>query len=118
MPAMIIVRPSSNAVDPPGQTPDDFAERAGDNDAFLIRNEMLPVVNYRPDTEKIAVSGVDVVLAAGRLTLATGDYYGRTAPVLAAELGQEVAVFPGHHIAYFDQPQAWSRTLHEILEGH
>lgn len=99
-----------------GHTPADFAERSGGNSEFFIRNEMLPFVNYRPDTAKIEANGVDLTMAAGRLTLDTGDYYGRTAPILAAELGHETAVFPGHHIAYFDQPQAWSQALRDIIE--
>ncbi|GAB3996081.1 hypothetical protein GCM10029992_15080 [Glycomyces albus] len=99
-----------------GHTPADFAERSGGNSEFFIRNEMLPFVNYRPDTAKIEANGVDLTMAAGRLTLDTGDYYGRTAPILAAELGHETAVFPGHHISYFDQPQAWSAALRAIIE--
>ncbi|WP_199040233.1 alpha/beta fold hydrolase [Glycomyces salinus] len=99
-----------------GHTPEGFAERADGNHGFFIRNEMLPFVNYRPDTDAIESNGVDLIMAAGRLTLDTGDYYGRTAPILAAELGHETAVFPGHHIAYFDQPQAWSAALRGLLE--
>ncbi|GAB3236690.1 hypothetical protein GCM10027447_35210 [Glycomyces halotolerans] len=98
-------------------TPAGFTERTGSNDSHFIKNEMLPFVNYRPDTTKIESNGVDLIMAAGRLTLDTGDYYGRTAPILAAELGQETAVFPGHHITYFDQPHAWSSALRDILEG-
>lgn len=100
-----------------GHTPEGFGERTEANQDVFIRHEMLPVVNYRPDTARIAANGVDIVVAAGRLTLDTGDYYGRTAPILAAELRQEATVFPGHHLSYMDRPGQWSQTLREILGG-
>lgn len=100
-----------------GHSPDGFGERTQANQDFFIRHEMLPLVNYRPDTARIVANGVDIVVAAGQLTLDTGDYYGRTAPVLAAELGHRAVVFPGHHLSYMDQPGEWSQTLHEILAG-
>lgn len=100
-----------------GHTPEGFGERTEANQDFLIRTEMLAMVNYRPDTAQIAANGVHIVVAAGQLTLDTGDYYGRTAPILAAELGHRAVVFPGHHLSYMDQPELWSQTLRGILSG-
>ena len=99
-----------------GHTPEGFGERTEANQDFFIRHEMLPLVNYRPDTARIAANGVDIVVAAGELTLATGTYYGRTAPVLAAELGHRAVAFPGHHLSYMDTPEEWSQSLRDTLE--
>jgi len=77
---------------------------------------MLPIINYKPDVEKIKQNRVKVIMAAGRSTLEKGSYYGRTAPILAEMLGCKMMTFPGHHLSYFDMPQEWAETLRKVLK--
>lgn len=98
--------------------PKDFQERVSksNNNGYLLKHEMLPGVNYMPDFKKIKENGAKIVLAAGSRTLEKGSYYGRTASIIAKELGCNMVVFPGHHISYFDLPNEWAETLRKLLK--
>ncbi|WP_152392968.1 alpha/beta hydrolase [Paenibacillus guangzhouensis] len=97
--------------------PKDFQQRVmeANNENFLIRNEMIPSVNYIPAIEKIRQNGVRMVAAAGKMTLDKRKYYGRTVPILAEKLGCEMVTFPGHHISFFDMPREWAASLRDTL---
>lgn len=97
--------------------PKDFQDRVSkfNNSSYLLKHEMLPGINYKPDVEKLKRSGVKIIMAAGLRTLKKGSYYGRTAPILADMLGCKMVTFPGHHISYFDMPNEWSETLRKVL---
>src|SRR5262249_46986369 len=97
--------------------PDDLGTRLGMNQEFLVKHEMLPFTNYKPDVEAIKRNGVKVFMAAGQRTLEAGKYYGRTAPILADLLGCELVTFPGHHMSYLDMPEAWAATLRGVLHS-
>jgi pimeloyl-ACP methyl ester carboxylesterase len=99
------------------RVPKDFQSRVSEanNNSFLIKHEMLPSVNYQPDIERIKQNGVKIIMAAGKMTLDKGKYYGRTVPILAKMLGCEMVTFPGHHLSYFDIPQEWATTLRDVL---
>jgi pimeloyl-ACP methyl ester carboxylesterase len=98
-----------------GKAPRDFGERNQKNQGFFIQHEMLSFVKYRPDIAVIQQNGVKVFLAAGQYTLDKKLYYGRTAPILAEQLGCELVIFPGNHISYLDQPVEWAATLRTLL---
>ncbi|GIO29310.1 MULTISPECIES: alpha/beta fold hydrolase [Paenibacillus] len=97
--------------------PKDYQQRAteANNEYFLIRHEMIPSINYMPDIEKIKQNRVNIVVAAGKMTLDKRKYYGRTVPILAEKLGCEMATFPGHHISFFDMPREWASVLRDLL---
>lgn len=90
--------------------PKDFQKRVteANNEYFLIRHELIPSVNYQPDTDRIKQNGVKIVMAAGQMTQAKGKYYGRTVPILAEKLGCEMVTLPGHHLSFFDMPNEWA----------
>src|SRR5699024_8152503 len=98
--------------------PKDFQQRVSEagNESFMIHHEMLPCVNYQPDTKELKQNGVRVFMAAGQMTLDKRKFYGRTAPILADMLGCKMVTFPGHHISYFDMPEEWSEELCKILK--
>lgn len=95
--------------------PADFTARTADNQAFFVRYEMQAFVNHEIDVPKLKSAGVPIVMAAGAVTLAADRYYGRPAKILAELLGAPFAVFPGHHLSYFDQPAAWTDALRTAL---
>jgi pimeloyl-ACP methyl ester carboxylesterase len=97
------------------KVPKDLGTRLGKNHDFLVKHEMLPFSNYKPDVEMIKKNGVKVFMAAGKRTLDAGKYYGRTAPILADLLGCEMVTFPGHHMSYLDMPQEWAAMLRDVL---
>jgi pimeloyl-ACP methyl ester carboxylesterase len=97
------------------KVPKDLGTRLGKNHDFLVKHEMLPFSNYKPDVEVIKKNGVKVFMAAGKRTLDVRRYYGRTAPILAGLLGCEMVTFPGHHLSYLDMPEAWAATLRGVL---
>src|SRR5215831_9564111 len=97
------------------KVPRDLGTRLGKNHDFLVKHEMLPFTNYKPDVEMIKKNGVKVFMAAGKRTLDARRYYGRTAPILAGLLGCEMVSFPGHHISYLDMPEAWAAALCAVL---
>ncbi len=100
---------------PPKPTPATSGGARQEMAEFFTKQEMLVVTNYLPDVAAIKRSGVKVIMAAGQWTLDHKLFYGRTAPILAQRLGCELALFPGHHVSYIDQPQEWAARLREVL---
>src|SRR5262249_50674238 len=98
------------------KVPKDLGTRLGENHDFLVKHEMLPFTNYKPDVELIKENGVTVFMAAGKKALDKGRYYGRTAPILAGLLGCEMITFPGHHLSYLDMPGEWAAALRAVLQ--
>ena len=96
--------------------PEDFQERNTGNSEILVTHEMQPSIHYNPNVEKIKQNEVKVVMAAGELSLTKGNYYARTAPILADQLNAEFVEFPGHHLSYFDEPEEWAETLRRTLQ--
>jgi pimeloyl-ACP methyl ester carboxylesterase len=98
------------------KVPKDLGTRLGKNHDFLVKHEMLPFSNYKPDVEVIKKNGVKVFMAAGKRTLDAGKYCGRTPPILADLLGCEMVTFPGHHMSYLEMPEAWAAALRAVLK--
>src|SRR5262249_62179611 len=55
------------------KVPTDLRTRLGKNHDFLVKHEMLPFSNYKPDVELIKKNGVKVFMAAGKRTLEAGE---------------------------------------------
>ncbi len=83
--------------------------------AFLIQQELLPVVGYVPDIETIKRNGVKIVMAAGRESLDKHRWYAETCPVLAEKLGCELVILPGHHVSFVTAPVEWAAALRDVL---
>ena len=85
-----------------------------------MRQEILPIVTYKPDIERIKRNGVCVYMAAGKQSLDKRRFYAETAPIMAGMLGCELVIFPGHHISYLDKVDEWTavlrNTLHNAIE--
>lgn len=55
----------------------------------LIKNELLPVTNYLPDTDRIKKNGVSMFIGVGNWAYRKKTWLARTARILADRLGCE-----------------------------
>lgn len=106
-------------------TPDPAAfgmptEDDGSRDDPLLSDRSWAVSDYRPDAAALAAAPTRIVIAVGEES--AGTFTARTAVATAALLGQEATVFPSHHggflggeFGYAGQPEAFARTLREVL---
>jgi pimeloyl-ACP methyl ester carboxylesterase len=97
-------------------------EDDGSRDDPLLSDRSWEVSSYRPDVDALAASATRVVIAVGEESL--GTFTGRTSVATAELLGQRATVFPSHHggflggeFGYAGQPEAFARTLREVLDG-
>jgi pimeloyl-ACP methyl ester carboxylesterase len=95
--------------------PHESASKRAADDEFFLKQELIPVINYKPDINLIKQNGVKVFMAVGKWTLDHQKVYGRTAPILAEMLGCELVIFPGHHVSYVDMPNEWAAVLRSVL---
>jgi pimeloyl-ACP methyl ester carboxylesterase/DNA-binding transcriptional MerR regulator len=96
---------------PPGPVLD-VMQRLSGNWEYMMRYEMRSYIDYVPDLDQIAASGVRVVLAAGA---ESDEPSRRMCTVIAGQLGTEVAEFPGGHTAPMEIPQAFAARLRSLL---
>lgn len=86
-----------------------------DTSYVLAKLELLPITNYLPNLEVIRKQRVKLLLAAGRESLDKKRFYAETAASLARQLGEELVIFPGHHLSFVTTPQEWALTLRQVL---
>jgi pimeloyl-ACP methyl ester carboxylesterase len=96
-------------------------EDDGSRDDPLLSDRAWAITSYRPDFDTLAAAPTRVVIAVGEESL--GTFTGRSAVAAAELLGQQATVFPSHHggflggeFAYAGQPEAFARTLREVLD--
>ncbi|ONM47257.1 alpha/beta fold hydrolase [Nocardia donostiensis] len=98
------------------------SEDDGNRDDPLLSDHSWAISSYRPDTTALAAAPTRIVIAVGEESLNT--LTARTAVAAAELLGQQATVFPSNHGGFLDgefgyagQPEAFARTLHEVLDG-
>jgi hypothetical protein len=96
---------------PPGPVLD-VMQRISGNWEYLMRYEMRSFIDYVPDLDRIAASGVRVVLAAGA---ESDEPSRRMCTVIAGHLDTEFAEFPGGHTAPVEIPRAFAARLRSLL---
>jgi pimeloyl-ACP methyl ester carboxylesterase len=97
-------------------------EDDGTRDDPLLSDRSWAITSYRPDVDALASAPTRIVIAVGEES--AGTFTGRAAVAMAELLGQEATVFPSHHggflggeSGYAGQPEAFARTLRDVL-GH
>jgi pimeloyl-ACP methyl ester carboxylesterase len=97
------------------------AEDDGSRDDPLLSDRSWAVSDYQPDVDRLAAAPTRIVIAVGEES--TGTFTGRAAVATAELLGQQAIVFPSHHggflggqFGYAGQPEAFARTLHDVLD--
>jgi pimeloyl-ACP methyl ester carboxylesterase len=96
------------------------AEDDGSRDDPLLSGRSSAVTSYRPDFDGLAAAPTRIVIAVGEESM--GTFTGRTSLATAKRLGQQATVFPSHHggfvggdSPYAGQPEAFARTLRDVL---
>jgi pimeloyl-ACP methyl ester carboxylesterase len=96
-------------------------EDDGSRDDPLVSDRSWAVTAYRPDVDALAAAPTRVVIAVGEESM--GTFTGRAAVATADLLGQQATVFPSHHggfaggdSGYAGQPEAFARTLRDVLD--
>jgi pimeloyl-ACP methyl ester carboxylesterase len=96
-------------------------EDDGSRDNPLLSDRSWEVSSYRPDVDALAAAPTRIVIAVGEES--EGTFTGRSAGAPAELLGQRATVFPSHHggflggeFGYAGQPEAFARTLREVLD--
>jgi pimeloyl-ACP methyl ester carboxylesterase len=95
--------------------PHDVAQRLSRNWEFFVKHEMAPFASYKPDFDELRKHRASIVASAGRWTLERDLYYGRTAQILADQVGCDMIPLPGNHLSYLDRPREWADELRAIL---
>ena len=94
----------------------ELMQRLAGNWEFFARYEMRPVADFLPDLEALRRSNVPIVFAGGHES--RPYYYCRAGEILAASLGVDFVEFPGHHMAYLDDPDSFLQVLRQVLSIH
>jgi pimeloyl-ACP methyl ester carboxylesterase len=96
-------------------------EDDGSRDDPLLSDRSWAISGYRPDIDALAAASTRVVIAVGEES--QGAFTARTSMATAALLGQQATVFPSHHggflgseSGYAGQPEAFARTLRDVLD--
>ena len=104
----------------PGQTdaPDDDSRDARHmvaNAGLFLAHEVVPFTRYRPDLEALGARRQRVVLAVG----AESSELPPTQPArwLADRFGLTLQVFPGNHVGYAFDPDAFAQQLDAQLQA-
>jgi pimeloyl-ACP methyl ester carboxylesterase len=95
--------------------PHDVAERLNRNWEFFLKYEMVPFASYMPDFDELRKIKASIVASAGSCTLQRDLYYGRTAHILADQIGCDMTPLPGNHLSYLDRAREWADELRTIL---
>jgi pimeloyl-ACP methyl ester carboxylesterase len=92
----------------------------GSRDDPLLSDRSWAISSYRPDVEAVAKAPTRIVVAVGEESRDT--FTGRTSVATAELLGQQPTVFPSHHAGFLGpesgypgEPEAFARTLREVL---
>lgn len=98
------------------------SEDDGSRDDPLLSDRSWAISSYHPDVAALSAAPTRVVIAVGEES--AGTFTARTSAAAAALLGQQATVFPSHHggflggeYGYPGQPEAFARTLREVLAG-
>jgi pimeloyl-ACP methyl ester carboxylesterase len=98
------------------------AEDDGSRDDPLLSDRSRAVSSYRPDFDALAAAPTRIVIAVGEES--RGTFTGRTSVATAEQLGQQATIFPSHHGGFVGgdspnagQPEAFARTLRDVLAG-
>ncbi|WP_433465569.1 alpha/beta hydrolase [Spirillospora sp. CA-128828] len=90
-------------------------EEMSPNTEFFMAREYLPISRYNPDLDTIRRNRVPLVTAAG--SESADAYYARTARIQAERLGCPYIDFPGNHLGFIFEAEAFAAALRSTLDG-
>jgi len=96
------------------------SEDDGTRDDPVLSDRSLPIITYHPDFSALAAAPTRIVIGVGEES--AGTFTARVSAAVAERLNQEATLFPSHHggfmggdSPYAGKPEAFSRTLREVL---
>jgi hypothetical protein len=101
---------------PPAPSTPETAEtftRINGNLDYFFDHGILPLSEYVPDIIKLREGAAGVVVGAGAQSEGQTTY--RTTAALAEKLGLKPIIFPGDHMGYVSQPDAFAEALQRSL---
>jgi pimeloyl-ACP methyl ester carboxylesterase len=111
---------SDNEQGPPdfGDMPPEAAEtfaRVSGNFEYWLAHGMMPLSLYRPDVAALTAGAPRIVIGLGEQS--RGQMIHDMGEALARKLGVEPVAFPGDHMGFEHEPEAFVDTLHQSLGG-
>jgi hypothetical protein len=89
-----------------------FARVSG-NFEYWLAHGMMPLTLYLPDVAALRAGGPKVVVAIGEGS--SGQPIAEMGEALAARLGRPPVSFPGDHMGFASQAQAFAQALRHVL---
>ena len=89
------------------------ARRQVADEHFQYAHMLRPTTRWRPDVAALRAAPTRVLVGIGEES--TGQLCDRTSTALAAALGIEPTMFPGDHIGFAEDPEAFATRLREVL---
>ncbi|MEV8639025.1 alpha/beta hydrolase [Streptosporangium sp. NPDC051023] len=86
------------------------------DERFWFLHEMRGTTRWQPDIATLRAGQARIVVGVGEES--AGQLCDRASAALAAELGTEPTLFPGGHIAFVDDPEAFAPRLRAVLHGN
>ena len=89
--------------------------QAADDERFSFAHMERTTTFWKPDLP--ALRNTEVTLIVGLGEHSAGELCDRTSRALAAEIGIEPTVFPGGHLGFVEDPEAFAARLRDVLEA-
>ena len=105
--------PPADGAPPEFEMPPEAAEtfaRVSGNFEYWLAHGMLPLSTYRPDIDTLRASQARIVVAIGEKS--AGQPIAEMANVAARALGVAPVTFPGDHMAFGSEAEAFADALH------
>lgn len=90
-------------------------ERTNSNLPYFFAHGMLPLSQYVPDIKALRVNNIRVIVGVGEKSVGETTY--RTSLALAEKLAVDAVLFPGDHIGYAFEANAFGDMLLHVLSG-
>ena len=89
--------------------------QAADDERFSFAHMERTTTFWKPDLP--ALRNTEVTLIVGLGEHSAGELCDRTSRALAAEIGIEPTMFPGGHLGFVEDPEAFAARLRDVLEA-
>ncbi len=81
--------------------------------ARFFAHGLLPITFYLPDFPALEAAKARLIIAGG--SASKGEFAQRTAAALAARLGSALTEFPGGHVGFITEPEAFAAVVRSTL---
>lgn len=89
--------------------------QAAADELFAFAHMERPTTFWQPDLSALRHSEVRLVIGIGERS--TDELCDRTSRALATEIGIQPTMFPGGHIGFAEEPEAFAMRLRDVLES-